>query len=375
MENKNSKTALLEAIKDEISTVRFREGEIVEAELIRKTPRGAFFDLGKLGTGIVYGAELSNARDIVKKLNVGDKVSARVETIDGEGGYVELSLAEAGKQKLWQQAQELQENGEVVKVKITGANQSGLLADLLGLKAFLPLSQLSQEHYPKTTPTEASEQKSSDFLKNLIGQEVGVKVIAVNPRANKLIISEREILAANVKELLNAYKVGQDVDGIVSGIADFGIFVRFVDNPQIEGLVHISEIDHRIIDNPKEVVAIDQPVKVRIIDIKDGRVFLSIKALKEDPWQNVSERYKAGQEVGGKVYKFNPFGAVIDLEGGFQGLIHISEFGGAEEMKKALMLNSLSQLSPAESSESKLHKFVIDSVKPEEKRIILKMKK
>ena len=359
-ENKNSKTALLEAIKDELTSVRLRDGEIVEAELMKKTPRGVFFDLGKFGTGIVYGTELSNARDVVKKLNIGDKISARVETTDGEGGYVELSLAEAGKQKLWHQVQELQESGEVVKVKITGSNQSGLLADLVGLKAFLPLSQLSPEHYPKAA--EGDQQKSIDALRDFIGQEMGVKVIAVNPRSNKLIVSERELLSANVKELLTAYKVGQDVDGIVSGIADFGIFVRFVDNPQIEGLVHISELEHRIIDNPKEVVAIDQPVKVKIIDIKEGRVFLSMKALKADPWQTVAEKYKAGQEVSGAVYKFNPFGAVIELEGGIQGLIHISEFGGTDEMKKALV--------PKETN-----KFVIDSVKPEEKRIILKLKK
>src|SRR3989338_2753584 len=359
-DNKNSKTALLEAIKDELSNVRLRDGEIVDAELMKKTPRGVFFDLGRFGTGIVYGAELSNARDIIKKLNIGDKISARIETIDGEGGYVELSLAEAGKQKVWQQVQELQESGEVIKVKITGANQSGLLADLLGLKAFLPLSQLSTEHYPKGV--EGDQQKGIDALKNFAGQELNVKVIAVNSRTNKPIVSEREMLAANVKELLAVYKIGQDVDGIVSGIANFGIFVRFVDNPQIEGLVHISELDHRIIDNPKEVVGIDQPVKVKIIDIKEGRVFLSIKALKADPWQENIQRYKAGQEVSGKVYKFNPFGAVIDIDGVVQGLIHVSEFGGTDEMKKALV--------PKES-----HQFVIDSIKPEEKRIILKIKK
>src|SRR3989344_2211780 len=322
---KNSKTALLEVMKDELSNVRLRDGEVVDAELLRKTPRGVFFDLGKFGTGIVYGAEFINARNILKKLNPGDRVSARIETIDGEGGYVELSLAEASKQKLWQQVQELQESGEVVKVKITGSNPSGLLADLLGLKAFLPLSQLSPEHYPKGA--QGDNQKGIEAMKEFVGQEIGVKVIAVNSRANKLIVSEREMLSANVKELLTAYKVGQDIDGIVSGIADFGIFVRFVDNPQIEGLVHISELDHKIIDSPKEIVGLDEAVKVRIIDIKEGRVFLSIKALKSDPWENVAALYKAGQEVSGKVYKFNPFGAVIELEGGIQGLIHISEFG------------------------------------------------
>lgn len=358
--NNKSNSALLQALKNEFSGARLREGEVVEVELLRKEQRQIFFDLGRFGTGIVYGAELLNARDIIKKLNPGDKVMARIENLEGEGGYVELSLSETGKQRIWQQLQELQESGEIIKVKITGANSGGLVADLFGLKAFLPASQLSQEHYPKNT--EGDQQKNLEALRKFIGEEFNVKVITVNPRANKLIISEREIVAANIKELLANYQVGQVVDGVVSGIADFGVFVRFVDNPQIEGLVHISEIDYRLIENPKEVVKLDEPVKVKIIDIRDSRVFLSLKALKPDPWEKAGEYYQPGQEISGKVYKLNPFGAVIDTEKGLQGLIHISEFGGGEEMKKALTAGGTYQ-------------FVIDSIKPAERRMILKLKK
>jgi small subunit ribosomal protein S1 len=170
------------------------------------------------------------------------------------------------------------------------------------------------------------------------------------------------VLATNVKELLSRYRVGEVVDGLVSGIADFGVFVRFVDNPEIEGMIHISELDHRIVDNPKEIVKVDDQIKVKIVDIKDGRVYLSLKALTPDPWEKIGEKYKAGTEVSGSVYKFNPFGAVINLEGGLQGVIHVSEFGGQEEMKAALQLGQT-------------YKFLIDSIKPEEKRIILKAKK
>ncbi|MBI4086118.1 MAG: 30S ribosomal protein S1 [Candidatus Liptonbacteria bacterium] len=353
-------SVLLQTLKSELSGVRLREGEVVEAELLRKTPRAIFFDIGKFGTGILYGAELLNAREMTKKLNPGERIPARIENMEGEGGYVELSLAEAGKQRLWQQVQELQDAGEILKVKIGGANAGGLMTDLAGLKAFLPVSQLSAEHYPKGT--EGDPQKNLEALKKFVGQELNVKIIAVNPRANKLIISERETVGTNIKELLAAYQVGQTVGGVVSGIADFGIFVRFVDNPQIEGLVHISEIDYRLIENPKEIVNLDEAIQVKIIDIREGRVFLSMKALKTDPWEKIAERYHAGQEIIGAVYKFNPFGAVIDVEGGVQGLIHVSEFGSIEEMKKTLILKES-------------HSFVIDSLKPEERRMILKLKR
>ncbi len=360
---KATNPALSQLLKNELSWIsRFREGDVLEAVLIKKTRRYAWFDLGKFGTGIVFGAELSNAKAALKSMEPGDKIPARVEVIEGYLGYVELSLSEAGKQKLWQQAKDLEESGELVKVKVTAVNQGGIVADMFGLKAFLPVSQLAPAHVPENS--EGDKQKLIEDLKKMIGEELSVKVINVNPRNNKLIISERESSApsANIKELLSKYEVGQTVDGLVSGIADFGIFIRFADNPEIEGLVHISEIDHRLIDNPKEVIKLGESVKVKILDIKEGRVFLSLKALKADPWTSVAEKYHSGDVVTGTVYKFNPFGAIVEFEDGIQGMIHISEFGGLEEMKKELELK-------------KSYKFEVSSLKPEERRMILKMKK
>ena len=358
-----SGTALLAAMKDDLgNAARLREGEVVHVALLAKTSRAVFFDLGNFGTGIVYGAELSTGREILKTLEVGQTVPARIEMVDGHMGYVELSVSEAGKQKSWLDVKILEESGEVVKVKVTGANQGGLIADLMGLKAFLPISQLANEHAPKNT--DGDRMKSAEEMKGLIGQEISVKIITVLPRANKLIVSERDSASSNstMKTALVKYEVGQVVPGVVSGIADFGIFVKFVDNPEIEGLVHISEIDHRIIDNPKETVKLGESVQVKLIDIKEGRVFLSLKALKVDPWLEAGNLFQEGQDVSGKVYKFNPFGAIIDLDGGIQGLIHVSEFGGLDEMKKEIEIGQSYQ-------------FVVGSVKPEEKRLILKAKK
>jgi ribosomal protein S1 len=354
--------AIAQALKTELSAAVWpKEGMVIDVELIKKFPRKAYFEMGRFGTGIVYGAEVVNAREALRNLNPGEKAQAKIIALDGEEGLIELSLAEAGKQKLWALVKELAEAGEVVKVKIVAANAGGLMTTVADdLKAFLPVSQLSLEHYPKVP--DGDRTKIAEELKKFIGQELSVKIIDANPRTNKVIVSERETLSANVKELLSAYAIGQVVDAIVSGVADFGVFVRFADNPQIEGMIHISELDYKLIDNPKELVKVNDPLKAKIIDIKEGRVFLSLKALKEDPWSTLSADIKPGAVVQGRVYKFNPFGAVVALDGDLQGMVHISEFGGQEEMKKALAVGQT-------------YPFVIDQVKPDEKRITLKTKK
>ena len=337
-----------------------KEGDLVTGQFLKRTTRGVYFDLGKNGTGVLFGSELSNAKEILKNLKEGGSVTAKVVDPENDDGYVELSLAEAGKQKSWQSVKELYEKGEDLKVKITGANSGGLMTEVEGLKAFLPVSQLANEHYPRVDDGDKS--KILEELKKFIGQELTVKILDFSLRNDKLILSEREITAKNVKEKLNKYKVGDIIDGIISGVADFGAFIKFSDDTEIEGLIHISELDHKLIENPKDVIKVNDQVKAKILEIKEGRVTLSLKALKEDPWQKAEERYKAGADVQGKVLRFNPFGAFVSLDPEIQGLIHISEFGGPEEMKKKL-------------KEGETYAFHIESVKPQEKRIILKLKK
>lgn len=349
---------LIKSFPDLLAAVK--EGDLVTGQLLKRMPRAIYFDLGKYGTGVVFGMELVNAKEVLKNLKEGDQVSAKVVNVENEDGYVELSLAEAGKQKSWQSIKELYEKGEDFAVKITGANSGGLMAEVDGLKAFLPVSQLSNEHYPRVDDGDKS--KILEELKKFVGQELRVKVLDFNLRSDKLILSEKEITVENVKEKLNKYNSGDVIDGIVSGVADFGAFLKFADDPEIEGLIHISELDHKLIDNPKDVVKVNDHVRAKILEIKDGRVTLSLKALKEDPWLKAGERYKEGMEMDGKVLRFNPFGAFVSLDPEIQGLIHVSEFGGVEEMKKQL-------------KEGEIYKFRVDSVKPQEKRITLKLKK
>lgn len=331
---------------------------MVEVTLIEQGNKAVFFEVPKIGTGIIYGRELINAKDILKKLAVGDTVTAKVVEPENEEGLVELSLAEADKQKAWQSMKDLKEAGETLTVTITDANAGGLIAEVSGLQAFLPVSQLSNNNYPKGA--EGNRAKILEELQKLIGKELKVKILSVNPRMNKLILSEREVVAENVKELLEKYKPGDVVTGTISGVANFGAFIRFADHPDIEGLIHISELSHNVIDHPKEVVKVDDMVQAQITEIRDGRVSLSLKALVPNPWDTVQEKFKEGAVVTGTVHKLSPFGAFVKLDEAITGLIHVSEFGSVEELKRALV-------------PGKEYQFRIESISPEEKRIILKL--
>lgn len=357
-ENKGS--VMNQLIRNEAGAFSFlKEGDLIEVSLLRKMPQAVYFDIDKFGTGIVFGRELINGKDILRDLRPGDRVSAKIIDLENEDGLIELSLINAQDQKNWEVLRELKEKGEAITVKIKGANSGGLIASVNEIKAFLPVSQLSSEHYPRIEKGDMN--KILAELKKFVGQDLSVKVIDINPRSSKLIISEKEAVGENLKELLSKYNVGDEIDGIVSGIADFGAFVRFADNPAVEGLIHISELDYKLIENPKEVISIDEAIKAKIIEIKDDKVFLSLKALKPNPWEQASELFKEGQEVSGAVYKINPFGAYIDLGHNLFGSLHVSEFGSLEEMKNKI-------------ENGNTYEFIVESVKPDEKRITVKMK-
>ena len=335
-----------------------REGELISVVLTEKANRAVYFDVSRIGTGVIYGIELINAKSILKNLEVGDTVTAKVVLPENQDGFIELSLVEAGKQKAWQELKEIKDTDQMVEAKVVGSNTGGLLLDVKGVQGFLPASQLSNENYPQSES--GDRQMITDELKKLVGQEIKVKIISLNPRTNKLIFSEREVGAENAKALLEKYKEGDVVQGIISGVADFGAFVKFADQPEIEGLIHISELSHNMLDNPKEVVSIGDMVQAKIVEIKEGRVSLSLRALQEDPWVKAGEKFKGGDKVKGNIYKLNPFGAFVKLPHDLMGLIHVSEFGSVEELKKNL-------------EPGKEYDFNIESVKPEEKRIVLKL--
>lgn len=348
-----------------------KAGEIIKGKIISFSKSAVYLDLGALGTGIIFGREFYAARDALKKQKVGAELFAKVTDPENEDGYTELSFSEAGKELGWVKLERKKENDETITVKILGANKGGLLAEIDRIQGFLPVSQLSSEHYPRVES--ADKTKILQKLQKLIGQDLEVKIFDLDPKEEKLIFSEKATNTEKLKEILKNYKVDDVVEGEITGIVDFGAFIKI--GPELEGLIHISELDWKLIENPSEAVQTGQKVKAKIIEItKDGRISLSLKALKKDPWQGMEKKYKKGDVTKGKVTKFNLFGAFVEItpysetksldedkdRSKIQGLAHISEFGTQAKMGEKLKIGES-------------YDFQILQIDPEEHRMSLRL--
>ena len=331
-------------------------GDIAGGTIVGAGQSTIYIDLGPIGTGIIFGREFYQAKTELKKMQIGDKVFSKIVDLENEDGYIELSLSEAGKEIGWDKLRKIKENDEIIKVKILGANKGGLIAEVESIQGFLPVSQLAPEHYPRVEG--ADKTKILQKLQQLIGSDLEVKIFDVNPQEEKLIFSEKATDTEKLKEILKNYKMDDVVEGEITGVVDFGAFMKFGD---LEGLIHISELDWQLIENPSEIVKVGEKVKVKIIEITgDGRVSLSLKALKKDPWVGIEEKYKKGDEIKGEVTKFNIFGAFVEIGPKIQGLCHISEFGTKAKMEESLQVG-------------KNYKFQILQIDPAEHRMTLKL--
>lgn len=334
-----------------------KNDEIIEGKVIGKEKGALFLDLGSFGTGIIYGREFLEARDNLRDLKEGDRVFAKVIDLENEEGYVELSISQAGKEITWQRLSQKKEKGEIISAKILGANKGGLLTEISGIAGFLPVSQLSLAHYPKVKDSQTTQIFRE--LQKFIGKELEVQIIDLDPKTQKLILSEKLKETGKIKESLKNYKVGDVVEGEITGILDFGAFFKF-GKENIEGLIHISELDWRLVGNPSEIVKVGQKLKAKIIEITDDKVFFSLKALKKDPWKNIEKKYKKGDKVIGKVTKFNPFGAFVQITPKIQALCHISEFGTKSKMEEKIKIGQK-------------YDFQILEINPKEHRLSLKL--
>src|SRR3989338_5202337 len=346
-------------------------GSIVEGKLIARDRSSIFIDLGPQGTGIIFGREFYEVKDAIKNLQIGDIIHAKIVELENEEGYRELSLQDATKDINWQKLREMKDNQEIIKVKITGVNKGGLLTNINNIAAFLPVSQLSPENYPRVT--DADKAKILKELQKFIGKTLEVKVLDLLAEENKLILSEKAKTEQAIKEILANYKKDDVIEGKITGIADFGAFIKFTvneesntqnlaPNTQIEGLIHISELDWQLVQNPAEMVKVGEIVKAKIIDITNNQVFLSLKALKENHWEKIEKEYKKGDTIKGKVSSFSPFGAFVEVLPKIRGLCHISEFASPAEMEAALKVGEEYQ-------------FEILLIEPKEHRMSLKLKK
>lgn len=326
----------LEQLYEAHSTDVPEVGDVVEGSVLHVGSSSALVDLGPLGTGVVLGKEMKDGL-VGGKLKVGDKVLATLMSLENEDGMIELSIREASYDKSWEDIETKLRNKEVIQTKINNANKGGLMVEVNGIVGFLPVSQLSSEHYPRVE--DGDKNKILDLLKQLVGEMLSVRILDADRASEKLIVSEKAAQSEKEKVLINRLRVGDVIEGEVSGVVDFGAFVKF-DVPEttkgekLEGLVHISELAWQLIDDPREIVKTGDTVRTKIIGIDENRISLSMKALKEDPWDKVHERYQTGQTVKGTVDKINHFGAFVYLDKDIHGLAHVSEFSDVYPTRK-----------------------------------------
>src|SRR3989338_9136190 len=274
---------IMEALLRTQPKVFLKIGDLIEGSPLGRKGAKIFLDLGVYGTGTIYGKEYQNAREIIKNLKLGDKVTAKVVELENKAGLIELSLKEAGSDMVWKDAKELKESQETLNLKALEANKGGMVLEWRGIKGFLPASQLKASHYPRVEGGDKT--KIFDELKKLVGENMTVTILDFEPKENKLIFSEKGTESEDLKRVVEKYKIGEKV-------------------------------------------------KAQIISIEGDKNSLSVKALKPNPWEINKEKYKKGDIVEGKVLRLNKFGALVFLQAGIYGLAHISEFGTEKRMRE-----------------------------------------
>ncbi|MEK7227900.1 MAG: S1 RNA-binding domain-containing protein [Patescibacteria group bacterium] len=338
----------------EVVKVRPALEELVEGPVIAVDKAAVYIDLPPYGTGIIYGREYIAVRDLIKKTNVGDIIKAKVVEVENDDGYIELSLKEAKQALIWSEAELAIKDKTVFDLLIKDANKGGLIIDWQGVSGFLPASQLKPEHYPRVE--DSDKDKILRELKKLVGTKIGVTMISASPKDGKLIFSEKDGNPEERQEVISKYSVGDELMCEITGVVDFGVFLKIEEG--LEGLVHISELDWGLVEDPRNMFKLKDKVQAKIIDIKDGKISLSIKALKENPWKAFEKTLKKGDVIKGVVIKYNKHGALVSIREGVAGLVHNSTFGGEEKLKEALQLG-------------KNYPFTVTLFEPKEQRMTL----
>ncbi len=300
-----------------------KAGDIISGEIISIGKNAVLVDLGPLGTGIVYPGEFYDKPTLQKSLKAGQQVSGILLNLENEDGYRELSLKRAQITTAWEDIKVKKESGEIIATKIVNINKGGLIVELNGIQGFLPLSQLAPEHYPVVEGGDTT--KIVQALQKFRNQDIQIKIIDFSEEENRLIVSEKAINDDLIKEELSKFKIGDSVDGEITDVTDFGAFVKISDN--IEGLIHISEIDWKLIENPRDFLTVGQTVKAKIISKDNSKISLSLKALKPDPWENIEDKYTVGQKISGQVAKITNYGVIIRITEEISGLIPTAELG------------------------------------------------
>jgi len=360
MTNTATKSVLSDFAKvladNEALTAFPKPGDVVHGVVISVGRNEVRCDIGGISVGLIRGPELDKNLD----LRAGDEVEATVLDLHNEFDELELSLKGAGRKRSWDKIRELLTQHTVLNVKILDANKGGLITRVESVPAFIPVSQLSPDHYPRVAGGEKN--KILEKLKMLVGETMDVKILDISEGEEKIVVSEKAVWETKQESVLASYKVGDQVEGEVTAVTDFGAFVRF--NSNLEGLVHISEIAWQRIDHPRDVLKMGDHVRAEIINIEGSKIFLSMKKLVEDPWRKVAEKYTLNQWVKGRVLKINPFGLFVELDPEIHGLAHISELAS----RPVKDVNEIARIGDE-------FEFRIISIDPESHRLGLSLRK
>jgi len=333
-------------------------GDIVKGKVVAASKAEVKLDIDGILMGIVRGPELYNEVEEFSNLKPGDEIEAAIIDAENENGELELSFRLVGQEKAWKRLRQALKDKTTVKVKIVDANKGGLLSRYCQIDGFLPVSQLAPDNYPRISGGDKS--KILEKLKSFVGAEFEVTIITLSEEDNKIIFSEKDVWNKKQKPALDKYQIGSLVDGRITAITNFGVFVSFGEN--IEGLIHISELAWQRIDSPSEMYKVGDKIKAEIISIDGAKVFLSAKKLLKDPWLEASAKYQSGQIVSGTILKINPFGLFVKLDEEIHGLAHVSQLAlGVKEKITELF-------QPGE-----VRNFEVVSVSPSEHRLGLKL--
>lgn len=333
-------------------------GDIIKGKVVTASKSEVKLDVDGILMGIVRGPELYNEVEEFSSLKPGDEIEAAVINEENENGELELSFRLVGQEKAWNKLRQAVKDKTTVKVKIMDANKGGLLSRYCQIDGFLPVSQLAPENYPRISGGDKS--KILEKLKSFVGSEFEVTVMTLSEEDNKIIFSEKDVWNKKQKPALDKYKIGLQVDGKITAITNFGVFVTFGEN--IEGLIHISELAWQRIDSPSEMYKVGDKIKAEIISIDGAKVFLSAKKLLIDPWLEASAKYKTGQIVSGTILKVNPFGLFVKLDEEIHGLAHVS----------LLNINAKDKITDLYQP-GEVKNFEVVSISPSEHRLGLKL--
>jgi len=335
-------------------------GDTVKGVVVTASKAEVKLDIDGILIGVVRGPELYEEAEEYANLKPGDEVEATVIEEENENGDLELSFRHAGQEKAWESLRQSLKDKEVVKVKVIDANKGGLLVRYCQIQGFLPVSQLAPENYPRVSGGDKG--KILEKLKSFVGREFEVTVMTLDEKEDKIIFSEKDVWSEKQKTTIAKYKIGTVVEGNITAVTDFGVFISFGEN--MEGLIHISELAWQRIDSPSDLFKVGDKIEAEVISLEGSKIFLSAKKLMKDPWEEASAKYKVGQIVSGTILKVNPFGLFVKLDEDIHGLAHASQLGLSLNQKINELFNSGDKAD-----------FEVMSLEPKEHRLGLKLVK